>query len=641
MANRICPGDRIVAIDNEDVSQMSVQEISSVIARKNDDDKVLVIKPGLASTIEFTKYQVTPPSFQSNVEILLFTYVKAHITGNRLRYNEVRVLLQLPPFILCEEVGGKLSELREKYGSNFDTAWTSVTPKLLANWWATVIDSKRFQSVDLFSSMKAFPSMVPRTTSSTLDSICKTKIQEICDCIEAYITTNSKQYEDVCELLHLPPSSVLEIVGRKLHEVHNDLGNLKFGIALSQAKKHVLYWFESRSVSTLDRSDPTSVCMEAIVEGKVVRVKVTQDSSLESTAVQNRSSRNVPANGQRSKIVEVIENAACLSHCEKTQKVCFSAIRKCVANEKLKLLTSHNVLAHAIANALKAHSERSNIQADALSTLTQIVWSLPASARQMVEEEGCLQLALNAMEMHASHSKTQESACELFVALSYDKICCQAMLDSDVISSVLMSIKRCLKKSQPKALASGLLFLQNMAVISLDDVAKAILREENVLSALLRTIQTKSSNTNLLISLFGFLSNLALHTDVRSRIANAGGVEIMQDKLAAIKNAQLLLLALKTLLILALNKTVVKTLVQNCCAYEVVAHANARASRENPDLLLISLGLLDKLIDTEVAANQNEVASGAESIALAALGDHPNNKQLRSVAISVLQKVSE
>eukprot|EP00985_Skeletonema_marinoi_P005065 scaffold2190_cov87-Skeletonema_marinoi.AAC.1 len=180
-----------------------------------------------------------------------------------------------------------------------------------------------------------------------------------------------------------------------------------------------------------------------------------------------------------------------------------------------------------------------------------------------------------------------------------------------------------------------------MAVISLDNVAKAILSEENVLSTLLRTIQTKTSNTNLLISLFGLLSNLALHTDVRSRIADAGGVEIIQDRLASIKNAQLLLLALKTLLNLALNTAVAKTLAENYCAYEVVAHAHARASRDNPDLLLISLGLLDKLIDTEVAANQNEVASGAESIALAALGDHPCNKQLRSVAISVLQKVSE
>lgn len=640
MANQICPGDRIVAIDDEDVSQMSVQEILSIMTRKNDKDKVLVIKPSLASTIEFTKYQDVPPSFQSNVEILLFKYVKAHITANRMRYNEVRVLLQLPPRILCEVVGCT------GYGSNFDKAWSSVVPKL-ASWWVTVIDSKRTQSFDVTTSMKAFLQLVPDETSSsaTLAGICMTKIQEICDCVKAYITANQLQYDDVSDLLHLRPSSVVELVGSELRELHNEMGSNKFGRALFQAKKHVLYWFELNSVAVIDESDSLDIgtqhTLEAIVEGDVVKVKVKQDVSLEFTAIQHRSNSCDYANDDDHKIAQVIKNAASLPHCEKTQKGCLRAIEKYVASEKLKSLTLHNMLAHAIANALKSHPECSNIQAEALSTFSQIVWSLPAAAKQIVNEEGCLQLAVKAMEMHSSHSKTQQSACELFVALSYDKTCCRTMLDSDVISSVLMSIRGCLKKSQPKALASGLLFLQNMAVISLESVAKAILREENVLSTLLQTIQTKTSSINLLISLFGLLSNLVLHTDVRSQIENAGGVEMIQDKLASIKNAQLLSLALKTLLNMTLNTTVVRTLAENCCAYEIVAHANARASRGNPDLLLVSLGLLDKLIDAEDTTNQNEVESGAESIALAALADHSSNKQLRSIAISVLQKVSE
>eukprot|EP00985_Skeletonema_marinoi_P013260 scaffold6551_cov77-Skeletonema_marinoi.AAC.1 len=414
------------------------------------------------------------------------------------------------------------------------------------------------------------------------------------------------QYDDVCDLLHSRPSSALEIVGRKLRELHNEFGSNKFGIALSHAKKHVLYWFESTSVPSLDGIDQSNVsaekALEAIVDGQVVRVRVTQDTSLECTDIPDRTKRNGLTDDDKHKIAQVIESAASLPHCEKTQRGCFSAIRKYIAipNKELPSLTSHNMLTNAIVVGMKAHPERCNIQADALSTLSQMVWSLPAAAKQMVNEGGCLQLAIDAMEIHASHSKTQQSACELFVALSYDKTCCQVMLDSDVISSVLNSIKGCLKKFQPKALASGLLFLQNMSVISLDNVAKAILSEEHVLSTLLRTIQTKTSNTNLLISLFGLLSNLALHTDVRSRIADAGGVEIIQDRLASI---------LKTLLNLALNTAVAKTLAENYCAYEVVAHAHARASRDNPDLLFISLGLLDKLIDTEVAANQNEVAS--------------------------------
>eukprot|EP00984_Skeletonema_dohrnii_P000297 scaffold96_cov77-Skeletonema_dohrnii-CCMP3373.AAC.2 len=379
------------------------------MARKNDEDKVLVIKPSLASTIEFTKCQSAPPSFQSNVDIMIFTYVKAHITANRMRYNEVRVLLQLPPYILCEEVGGKLCELYAEYVSGFDGAWTSVIPKL-ANWWATVIDSKH-----------ASASIVPADTiSSTLESIGLSKIQEICDCVKTYITTNQMQHDDVCDLLHLRPSAALEIVGRKLRELHNELGSNKFRIALSQAKKHVLYWFESTSVPSLDGIDQSNViteqALEAIVDGNVVRVRVTQDASLECTDIPDRSKRNGLTDDDKHKIAQVIESAASLPHCEKTQRGCFSAIRKYIAipNKELPSLTSHNMLTNAIVDGMKAHPERCNIQADALSTLSQMVWSLPAAAKQMVNEEGCLQLAIDAMEIHASHSKTQQSACELF-----------------------------------------------------------------------------------------------------------------------------------------------------------------------------------------------------------------------------------
>ena len=43
LANRITPGDRIIAIDGEDVSTMTVSEITSIMARKNDFERVLTI----------------------------------------------------------------------------------------------------------------------------------------------------------------------------------------------------------------------------------------------------------------------------------------------------------------------------------------------------------------------------------------------------------------------------------------------------------------------------------------------------------------------------------------------------------------------------------------------------------------------
>lgn len=43
LANRISPGDRIVAIDGEDVSRMSVPEITAIMARKSDFERVLTV----------------------------------------------------------------------------------------------------------------------------------------------------------------------------------------------------------------------------------------------------------------------------------------------------------------------------------------------------------------------------------------------------------------------------------------------------------------------------------------------------------------------------------------------------------------------------------------------------------------------
>eukprot|EP00985_Skeletonema_marinoi_P023897 scaffold16181_cov73-Skeletonema_marinoi.AAC.1 len=116
------------------------------------------------------------------------------------------------------------------------------------------------------------------------------------------------QYDDVCDLLHSRPSSALENVGRKLRELHNELGPNKFGIALSQAKKHVLYWFESTSVPSLEGIDQSNVsteqALEAIVDGKVVRVRVTQDTSLECTDIPDRTKRNGLTDDDKHKIAQ-------------------------------------------------------------------------------------------------------------------------------------------------------------------------------------------------------------------------------------------------------------------------------------------------------------------------------------------------
>jgi len=43
LADQIFPGDRIVAIDGEDVSRMTVSEITTIMARKNEFERVLAV----------------------------------------------------------------------------------------------------------------------------------------------------------------------------------------------------------------------------------------------------------------------------------------------------------------------------------------------------------------------------------------------------------------------------------------------------------------------------------------------------------------------------------------------------------------------------------------------------------------------
>ena len=151
----------------------------------------------------------------------------------------------------------------------------------------------------------------------------------------------------------------------------------------------------------------------------------------------------------------------------------------------------------------------------------------------------------------------------------------------------------------------------------------------------MKTIRKNPSRTHLLISACGLLSNIALHPDGSTCIVEAGGTEILQKVLlSSYKNSHLAQNALSALRNLAQNAAVAERLAENGFASKLIDIT--RAFRFNPDILLISLGFLSNLIDSEVA-----VSSGVESIALAAIENHPDENDLRSVAFAILQKVAE
>lgn len=629
MAKQICPGDRILAIDGEDVSNFSLLEVLSIMKRKHDVEKVLVIEPNPISTMAFTNTPKAPPSYQSSTEILVLTYVKAHIVSNRLRFNSVRVLLQLPAILLSREVGGRLSELRTEHGSNFDLAWCNVKNSVI-HWYVFYIDSKRRKILDMPTTPIKAPIM------STFDD----KMKDICDYVKTSITKNQMQDKDVRDLLRLSPSSILRRVGGKLLELHNELGSGNFNIVWSRAKKQILYWhcstFDERKIEASHTAKNTSLAsftsrslLEAIVDGKVVKVKVTQDST-QSKVVRHKK----PSKPRKicNSMLELAENAAYLQTCVTTQKESCIMLRKYIANADMPSLLAGIKM---LASAMKAHADRGTIQTEAILSLTQMVWNHPSVSLQIAKDESCLQLAVDAFDRHGT--KTQQTALDFFVALSYHLECCQAMLDSEVISFVLKSIKR--NPAKVNVLGSAYLYLQNMAAVALDTVVKDITEEHDIISALLKNVRTKSSCTKMTINACGLLSNIALHPNGSSCIVEEGGTDILKKVIESTENTHTMTTALVALRNLALNPVVAKHLMNHGFASKVIDIG--RASRCNPELLLISLSLLDKLVDSEVAANQNALASGAEMIALAAINDHSDNNELRSVAISLLQKVAE
>jgi hypothetical protein len=632
MARQICPGDRILAIDGEDVSNFSLLEVLSIMKRKHDVEKVLVIEPNPISTMAFTNPPKAPPSYQSSTEILVLTYVKAHIVSNRLRFNSVRVLLQLPAILLSREVGGRLSELHTEHGSSFDLAWLNVKNSVI-HWYVFYIDSKRRKSLDMTTPIKA-----PAPIMSTFEG----NMNDICDYVKTSITKNQMQDKDVRDLLRLSPSSVLRRVGGKLLDLHKELGSGNFDIVWSRAKKHILYWhvstFDERMIEASHTAknpsltSSTSKSLEAIVDGKelVVKVKITQDSTSSSKLVRHKKPRKPKRMGNS--MLQLAENAAYLQTCVTTQKESCIMLRKYIVNADMpSLLAGMNMLVRA----MKAHTDRGAIQTEAILSLTQMVWNHPSVSLQIAKDESCLQLAVDAFERHGT--KTQQAALDFFVALSYHLECCQAMLDSEVISSVLKSIKR--NPTKVNVLGSAYLYLQNMAAVALDTVVNDITEEHDIISTLLQNVRTKTSCTKMMINGCGLLSNIALHPDGSSCIVEEGGADILKKVIESTENTHTMQTALIALRNLALNHSVAKHLMNHGFASKVIDIG--RASRGNPELLLVSLSLLDKLVDSEVAANQNALASGAEMIALAAINDHPSNNELRLVAISLLQKVAE
>mmetsp|Transcript_30752 Transcript_30752/g.61856 ORF Transcript_30752/g.61856 Transcript_30752/m.61856 type:complete len:469 (+) Transcript_30752:78-1484(+) len=153
LATKVCPGDKIMSIDGEDVSQMDETEISTMLALWHSGCvRKLEIQPSLASCMPFTNPSKNCSQLHSNFKTqLIYEGVKAYITTNRMPFNEVRVLLRQPVSLLSNRVGVKLVEIKEEEAN---LIW-SEAKEHIATWFTSILDRKCQPSYDALPACNA------------------------------------------------------------------------------------------------------------------------------------------------------------------------------------------------------------------------------------------------------------------------------------------------------------------------------------------------------------------------------------------------------------------------------------------------------------------------------------------------------
>jgi hypothetical protein len=94
-----------------------------------------------------------------------------------------------------------------------------------------------------------------------------------------------------------------------------------------------------------------------------------------------------------------------------------------------------------LSNAMSNHKNVAQIQVESIRTMTEIIWYCQSLGVVLVDF-GCLDLTVASMEDHGTNAEVQQLGCELFRALTYDSQCCQAMIEADIVTAVMESMKR-------------------------------------------------------------------------------------------------------------------------------------------------------------------------------------------------------
>jgi len=329
--------------------------------------------------------------------------------------------------------------------------------------------------------------------------------------------------------------------------------------------------------SSSSSSNFTSL-LEAIIDERTVRVKVTPKPALEATVngsditcyvtlggqsnggsdhsnddddnngsspakrvtwsdpldgEEQEENDTIPKDATTQQIQKLVSRALSDSDHARLQDYSCEALRKHLTTEESTTKVVQLGGIRMLSNSMQHHPDRPIIQAEAMCTLAEVAWRCPQIGMETIRG-GCLELAMVAMERHAVHSKVQQMGCGFFRALSYDAKCC-TKLKSKAVSAVVDSIRRNPRKV--KVHMEGSMFLQNMMVVSSITTVNSIFRSKRssdsdlpmLLPTLLTAIQTNLNKIDLVFSVFGLLSNVARNVKGRKILRSLDADTLAMD----------------------------------------------------------------------------------------------------------------
>ena len=188
-----------------------------------------------------------------------------------------------------------------------------------------------------------------------------------------------------------------------------------------------------------------------------------------------------------------------------------------------------------IANAMRAHSGVTIVQAEANCTLSELLWKSP-SCISAIFQEGLLLLILVSMNQHGTHLKVQQMSCGFWRSLSYDFEEHKTIHRVNGVQAVVDSMKRNSKRHE--ILKEGCFFIQN--IVCNPEVTPEtvnLIVSSGLIPIVVDAIRAFSTKNDFVEAACGALTNLAIDENARAAI---GKYEISIDVILSILESNVL-----------------------------------------------------------------------------------------------------